>query len=75
MTAIAATKCPSCGRDYWTPVPPEPPVGTWMRDRFGGITYHQPAGWGEAGVLPLGQWDAMWAARGPYVECEPWGRA
>jgi hypothetical protein len=53
---------------------PEPPVGTWMRDRFGGSTQRQAEGWGQPGMMPFGKWEAMWEARGPYVECGPWGR-
>ncbi|WP_193510433.1 hypothetical protein [Cryobacterium sp. BB736] len=51
----------------------EPPVGTWVRDRHGATSYRQPAGWGEPGTVPTGQWKAMWDARGPYVICGPWG--
>jgi hypothetical protein len=64
--------CPNCGHRF-TPVPPEPPVGTWMRDKFGGVTQRQTDGWGQPGMMPFGKWEAMWEARGPYVECEPWG--
>lgn len=53
--------------------PPEPGVGTWMRDRYGATTMRQESGWGQPGVMPLGRWTVMWATRGPYVECGPWG--
>jgi hypothetical protein len=58
--------------------PPEPPVGTWMKDRFGAA--HQRRidcdgndGWGEPGFYSFGKWTLMWEARGPLVECGPWG--
>lgn len=67
-------KCPTCGRDgYPGGAPPEPPVGTWVRDRFGGISYRQREGWGQPGIMPFGIWEAMWEARGPLIECGPWG--
>jgi hypothetical protein len=57
------------------PIPPEPPVGTWVRDRFGGIHHRgQGGGWGMPGFYYLAQWQAMWGARGPLVECLPWGQ-
>jgi len=72
------TVCPACGHAFHPkaclPVPAEPPVGTWMRDRFGGVTRrHASGGWAPPGCEPFGRWDAMWEARGPYVECGPWG--
>jgi hypothetical protein len=67
-------RCPTCGRGGWVgPIPPEPPVGTWMKDRHGGVTFHQEGGWGPPGIMPFGKWEAMWEGRGPYVECPPWG--
>ena len=58
-------------------IPPEPPVGTWVRDRFGAVAqrfvYGGWDGWSPPGCYPFGRWDAMWEARGPLVECEPWG--
>ncbi len=51
----------------------EPPVGSWVRDRFGGTSFRQPDGWGEPGVMPFGRWVGMWDARGPYTLCGPWG--
>lgn len=73
--------CPNCGHAFHpkacAPCPPEPPVGTWMKDRFGGTTqrrvYQGHDGWGQPGVWNFGVWESMWAARGPYVECGPWG--
>lgn len=67
-------RCQSCGQAMPAGyVPPEPPVGTWMKDRFGGVTQRQEGGWGAPGIMPFGKWEAMWSSRGPYVECGPWG--
>lgn len=71
--------CPTCGRDReddYVHVPPEPPVGTWVKDRHGGTHYRTDGGWAAApsGFLPGGKWIAMWKARGPLVECGPYGR-
>lgn len=80
--------CPECGYTEeidWEAedaarkaIPPEPPVGTWVKDRFGATsqrrTYQGLTGWGEPGIMPFGEWKAMWKARGPLVECGPWGR-
>jgi hypothetical protein len=54
-------------------VPPEPPVGTWVRDRHGGTSQRQREGWAAPGIVPLGRWPDMWKARGPLVPCGPWG--
>lgn len=55
-------------------IPTEPPVGTWVLDRFGGASLrHENGGWAEPGFMPYGVWKAMWKARGPLVECSPWG--
>ncbi|WP_159601450.1 hypothetical protein [Agromyces humi] len=51
----------------------EPPVGTWVRDRHDGVTFRQQEGWGAPGTMPFGRWTDMWDARGPLVECSPWG--
>lgn len=68
------TVCDKCGQHVLAEhVPPEPPVGTWMKDRYGAVTYHQTGGWAQPGFMPLGVWPKMWEARGPYVECGPWG--
>ena len=56
------------------PVPPEPPVGTWVMDWNGSTSKRHPqGGWAPPGCAPLGRWEAMWLARGPLVECSPWG--
>lgn len=67
--------CPTCGAPgYSGPCPPEPPVGTWMKDRYGAATLHQEGGgWGPPGMMALGVWERMWEARGPYTPCGPWG--
>ena len=62
------TACPTCGP------PPEPPIGTWVRDRFGATTKrHENGRWSPPGFIPIAEWEAMWEARGPLVECGPWG--
>lgn len=68
--------CRECGTVVSVPctAPPEPPVGAWVRDRFGGLHHRgQGGGWGTPGMMYLGDWRAMWHARGPLVECGPWG--
>lgn len=65
--------CPTCGSKVAAIIPPEPTTGTWMKDRHGGTTMRQKGGWGQPGFYPSGKWEAMWQARGPYVECGPWG--
>lgn len=66
--------CPTCGRaGYPGPVPAEPPVGTWVRDRYGALSMRKEAGWAAVGCEPFGLWSAMWQARGPYEICGPWG--
>lgn len=66
-------KCEECGSDRI--IPAEPPVGTWVKDRHGATHYHNEEGWGAApqGFYSGGRWDAMWVARGPLVECGPYG--
>lgn len=77
---MATVECPNCGHTFAiggrppTPIPPEPPIGTWVKDRFGGVSLRYKEGWGEPGFWPVGIWEAMWEARGPLVECPPWGR-
>lgn len=68
-------KCPTCGHDnYPGQVPPEPPIGTWVKDRFGAtIMRHPDGGWAPPGCMPLAVWDKMWNARGPLVICGPYG--
>lgn len=53
----------------------EPPVGTWVKDRFGATHYRRHDGWAAAptGFYAGGVWEMMWEARGPLVECAPWG--
>lgn len=57
--------------------PPEPPIGTWVRDRHGAatkrFTLDGQTGWAPPGCLPLAKWAPMWEARGPLVKCGPWG--
>lgn len=71
--------CPNCGHDWVGPVPPEPGLGTWVRDRFGAAMYHHIDSDGNNGWAPgpsymaLANWKAMWEARGPLIECGPWG--
>lgn len=73
-------RCPHCGSEVnAVEPPPEPPMGTWVRDRFGGVAQrHEDAegniGWSTPGMYAFGKWDAMWQARGPLVECGPWGQ-
>lgn len=85
-----ATWCPvnryadgpcNCGLDSDRYIPPEPPTGTWVRDRHGGVHVRIEdgegnVGWaaGSNGFYAFGKWEAMWRGRGPLVECGPWGR-
>jgi hypothetical protein len=57
------------------PAPAEPEVGTWVKDRFGAVHYRNQEGWAASptGFHGFGKWEAMWEARGPLVECGPWG--
>jgi hypothetical protein len=75
--------CPTCGKpgyaDKNIPLWREPPVGAWVKDRHGEV--HQRRidpdgrdGWGLPGFYSFGKWEAMWEARGPLVECGPWGQ-
>jgi hypothetical protein len=69
--------CPNCGYhlDALPATPEEPPVGTWVKDRVGAAHHRgKGGGWGQPGFYYLGEWNAMWEARGPLVECGPWGR-
>lgn len=73
---VGFTTCPTCGQSTQSApgaVPPEPQIGTWVRDKWGGLSMRQKDGWGEPGIMPFGRWEAMWAARGPLVECGPYG--
>lgn len=78
------TVCPSCGHAFHPqaclPVPTEPPVGTWVKDRFGGTHVRIEdsdgnIGWSASptGFYAFGKWAPMWESRGPLVECGPWG--
>lgn len=75
------TVCPTCSRPWSEDeVPSEPPIGTWVKDRHGGVSVRTidrdgNDGWTIAphGFYAFGRWDAMWRARGPLVECSPWG--
>lgn len=52
----------------------EPPPGSWVKDRHGAAHHRSRSGrWGQPGCLYLGDWVAMWNARGPLAECGPWG--
>ena len=48
-------------------VPPEPPVGTVVVDRYGAKHKRYADGWGDIhwGTSHLGVWQAMWTGRGP----------
>lgn len=63
--------CPKCG---YTSPPPEPPVGTWVKDKYGATHEHAKDGWRAGpGFMAAGKWEAMWNARGPLVECGAYG--
>lgn len=69
--------CPKCGTvvPVECTVPPEPPVDTWVKDRYGAVHHRGRGGqWGVPGMMYFGSWEAMWHARGPLIECGPWGR-
>lgn len=69
-------ECPTCRRPFTEhDVPPEPPVGTWVKDRHGASHYRRDDGWAHApiGWAPYGRWEAMWRARGPLLACGPYG--
>lgn len=67
--------CRACGAVVPVPctAPPEPPIGAWVRDRFGALSRRTAEGWGLPGFMPFGVWAAMWHARGPLTECGEWG--
>ena len=60
--------------------PPEPPIGTWVKDRHGAAMLRHVDSDGNDGWAPapnfmaLANWKAMWERRGPLVECGPYGR-
>lgn len=72
--------CPTCGdmlaHECPGPVPPEPPIGTWVKDRHGSTSVRIADGWApsEYGFFGTGLWSAMWRSRGPLIECGPHGR-
>lgn len=67
--------CQTCSCDKPEFVPPEPPIGSWVKDKYGIAHYHQSdEGWGDPGFYATGRWAAMWAARGPMTPCGPGGR-
>lgn len=69
--------CPTCHQEVPAlTIPVEPPVGTWVKDRHGAASVRNKDGWAPAltGFYGGGRWEAMWEARGPLVECGPYGR-
>ncbi len=68
--------CPTCGKPGYPGVcPPEPPIGTWVRDKYGATGMrHKNGRWAPKGFVPGGIWEAWWHRAGPLVECGPWGR-
>ena len=72
-------RCENCGHEQSTPAPPEPPVGTWVKDRHGAASLRHIDSEGNDGWAPapnfmaLAQWKAMWKKRGPLTECGPYG--
>lgn len=71
------TTCRLCGSDLADrPIPPPPPIGRWVKDRYGAAHIRTPDGnWASAPSREgFGKWEAMWEARGPLTECGPWGR-
>ena len=68
--------CPNCG---FEPSPSaEPPLGTWVRDRHGGVFQRRfdadgNDGWALPGFASRGVWEEHWEAHGPLIECGPWG--
>ena len=68
--------CPNCG--FAPTPPPEPSLGTWMRDQHGEVLQRRidadgNDGWGTPGFSSGEVWEAHWAAHGPLIECGPWG--
>lgn len=61
-------RCPTCGSER-TDIPPEPPVGTIVRDRDGALhrRYDEGWGWPYGGCYPMGKWIPIWERRGPLV--------
>lgn len=78
MNAPERVCCPNCYAHFdLNPIPPEPKPGSWVKDRNGGVHHRAPdgSGWGNPGFYYFGRWRDMWEARGPLVECEPYGGA
>jgi hypothetical protein len=68
--------CPNCGFHAERPaVKPEPAIGTWVKDRFGGVHVRvTDGGWAASpSTRGFARWEPMWEARGPLVECGAWG--
>jgi hypothetical protein len=72
-----SSTCPTCGAERSQAAPPEPPIGTWVKDRHGAVslrhTVGDVTGWAPRGAMPYARWEAMWEARGPLTVCGPWG--
>lgn len=72
--------CRTCSCDEPGFVPPEPPVGTWVRDKYGGVSVRRidedgRDGWSPGpGFYSTAVWKDFWLARGPLIECGEWGR-
>jgi hypothetical protein len=61
-------KCPKCGYTDPQYIPPEPPVGTRVRDKTGALVRRYSNGlWAQPGCVPLAQWEPMWQAWGPLT--------
>jgi hypothetical protein len=74
--------CPNCGYSgpAHGPAPAEPAIGTWVKDRHGVASVRRVDSDGNDGWSPgpsfysAAKWEPMWGARGPLVECGPYGR-
>ncbi len=67
-------ECPYCGNNvsHIAYTPPEPPLGTWIEDKYGAkavriIDSDGHDGWAphESGFYACARWENMWEARGP----------
>jgi hypothetical protein len=76
------TICPCCGHLHpATPwAPPEPPIGTWVKDKQDAAHVRIKdvdgrVGWASSvgSTYAFGKWEAMWEARGPLTVCGPYG--
>jgi hypothetical protein len=64
-------RCPNCGFDLVVQVPPQPPIGTTVRDKTGAlITRAKDGHWGESGMVPLASWEPLYRKWGPLVIVE-----